>query len=251
MRANQISRYVSLAAIVLSAAMGQARADFSEYYSFPRQPGQTAFAFEADASGPYTTRANNWSIYSNHDITFSGPGGGSNLWASDSQLYLNSGVPSWYPLVTSLGTLEVSTVAPRDGFLSFDFTLSLSAASQVTAREGYFFIDGNKFTLPGGSGTISGIPLKAGDTFGFGVSVTRYQFGFVSAQLSVTNFAAPVPEPSSITLLIVGALLSVLIAYSPKHLTRRCSERRAVLMCKSYSVRRSFLTRAVADLESR
>ncbi len=218
--------------LVLFGGVG-AKADFTGYYSFPQNNGPNSFYYQALQNGAHTYVANGWSINSNEQHTIFGGLGYPSVYATDSRLIVDSGTPHVTPGVLCSGILEVSILAPSGGLFSFDYFLQLSTATMDSYRDGYYFVNGNKFALTEGSGTVSNVRLNAGDIFGFGVDmgafISRTQ---VDANLSITNFSAPVPEPQSFVLLLLGAGLFVLWALSA-HLM--CNGRRNSLAtaCRS------------------
>jgi hypothetical protein len=191
--------------VIALISSAQARADFTDYYAFPRHQGATAFSYTVNQGGSYTFVANNWSISSS--LSGWNPSGGPGspyVTATDSQLLFSTGSPFGVSGVSS--SLSVSTTAPAAGFWSFDFTLALSDPHFYASRGGYYFINGTGFALPQGSGTIDNIFLNAGDVFGFGVHASRAQQGVsTNASLTITNFSAPVPEAQPFVLLLIGA----------------------------------------------
>ncbi|MDQ6913232.1 MAG: PEP-CTERM sorting domain-containing protein [Verrucomicrobiota bacterium] len=211
-------KHILFALIIVLTGSGRARADFTDYYSFPSNSGPNFFYYQALVNGPYTFMANNWSIVSNEHATFGGiayP----YVSATGSQLVVDSGTPLVFPGVPASGRLEVSSVAPSAGFLSFDFTLSLSPFTSNGYREAYYFVNGSRFMLAQGSGSMSGVLLNPGDSFGFGVNMGAFVSNtYVNANLTVTNFSAPVPEPHSLALLLFGVGLFVICFRRKVHL---------------------------------
>ena len=205
----------------MTAAGGlTSRADLSGYYAFPPN-----FAY-SPGGGSRTQAFNNWSIFSN--ITWPAPAGGvasPTVSATISQLSLGSGEITNTPgHFNSATVLQVLSIAPASGLWSFDFSLGLRVTANGSSS-GSYVINGTEFALTPGSGTVSGVFLNAGDVFGFRIfasqSSTTLPGG--SAGLTVTNFSAPVPEPSGVTLLVVGVLTCFATGARRRHLTTRCS----------------------------
>lgn len=153
-------------------------------------------------AGPSVSTANNWTIYSNND-GFHLQSPTVSVFPPYEQFTLFSGYLISGP--THFSIVDVTTVAPAAGFLSFDFNLDLGTAFSSHA---YYIINGSEFALPAGSGSIANVPLNAGDIFGFGVNIgpqsTANQID-AHAILNLANFSAPVPEPSITALLVVAA----------------------------------------------
>lgn len=142
-------------------------------------------------------------------LTWTPPGGANPyVTATDSKLYLDSGYINSVPGHPGSGDVQVTATAPASGFWSFSFSLSLSPGSGSAA--GYYQINGSRFSLTGGNGTLTNIALNAGDVFGFGVGGSQYNSSLPGgeASLAITSFSAPVPEPSTVLLTFLG-LVSV------------------------------------------
>ena len=190
--------------VVIFALVGAAtsRGDFTDYYSFPANN----YLYMVQGSGASTHPANKWSIVSDLTWYASGGIGSPYVSASASQLFLDSGDIFGQPgHPSSYTNLQTLIAAPAAGLWSFDFTLSLSTTTNGSSS-GYYSINGTKFSLSAGTGTVSNISLNAGDTFGFGVFGEQFTTGITGgrASLSVRNFSAPVPEPQTFALLLFG-----------------------------------------------
>jgi hypothetical protein len=192
-------KHLLLTFVVTVAATVSSRADFADYYAFPQN------FLRVIGSGSQTYPANNWSIVS--DVTWTPSGLGSPyVSASPSQLSLDSGEIFGFPgQPGSYTILQVLSTAPSSGFWSFDFTLSLGTTTNGLSS-GSYVVNGMQFGLGAGSGTVSSIFLNAGDVFGFRIAGQQFSTGTPGgrAGLTVTNFAAPVPEPSTIALAVIA-----------------------------------------------
>lgn len=108
--------------------------------------------------------------------------------------------------------IQLSNVIAADGILSFDYSLSLTATG---AAEGFnyggYFLNGVLVKLSNGTGSVS-VPVSSGDTFGFeayaGLNCVTCPPPFNAAggtNMSITNFSAPVPEPSVVALFLCAS----------------------------------------------
>ena len=92
--------------------------------------------------------------------------------------------------------LSFQTTAAASGMLSFSYQLSLGNTFDDTA---VYAINGVQTSLTAGSNTVSGVMLNAGDMIAFEVTSGPQELAknIVSdVSLTVTDFIAPVPEPS-------------------------------------------------------
>ncbi len=190
-----------------------ARADFVGYYGFPDTNGSPGFFRDIGWSGTSVSTANNWKIYSNNDAprlqdaTVRVPAPGRQLEVFGGYLL---------PGLTHFNIVEVTATCPLDGLFSFNFTLDLGTP---VVSHAYYLINGAQFALSGPSGAVNNIPLNAGDVFGFGVSIGPASIPNhldAHATLTVTNFSAPVPEPSQLTFLLIGAVFIALARQAPR-----------------------------------
>jgi hypothetical protein len=109
------------------------------------------------------------------------------------------------------------SIAPT-GFNTFDFRTMVVAnytritfdynASVVGNGSVYWFTNYDSYNVISGAGTVSGLELSPGDTFGF--RLVSYNNGqpVNSAILTVSNLTASIPEPStSVGLMGITALM--------------------------------------------
>jgi hypothetical protein len=201
---------------------GTIRADFLGYYSFPDDLPNSPGVFFRNLTGQTETQpAGTWSIFSD------APGSGADLTVTPGTLSLDGGaVPEASGPTLYFNRVEVTDKAPAAGFFSFDFTLSLGTAN---ASHAYYLVNGTRFALSAGSGSVDNVSLNQGDIFGFGVDLgpncifcVPDQF-IPEAVLQVTNFSAPVPEPAAFALLVMGALIVALAGRRWISLIRRSS----------------------------
>ena len=203
---------------------GTIRADFSGYYSFPDNlPNSPGVFFQSLAGRTGTQAAGTWSIFSDNQTTGLAP----DLTVTPGTLSLDGGaVPNASGPTLYFNQIEVTNIAPAAGFFSFDFTLSLGTAN---ASHVYYLVNGTRFALSAGSGSVDNVRLNQGDIFGFGLDLGPNCISCVPDQfipegvLQVTNFSAPVPEPAAFALLVVGALIVALAGRRWLSLIRRSS----------------------------
>jgi len=103
------------------------------------------------------------------------------------------------------GTTDFTIAAPVSGMLSFNWNYT---SSDTGTYDGFNFLLNGSPTLLAtndtqGSGTFT-ISLNAGDVFGFEIYSQDNLFG--PGVVTISSFTAPVPEPSTISLLALGAV---------------------------------------------
>lgn len=102
------------------------------------------------------------------------------------------------------------------GILSFDYSLALRAPGGPSSWNfGGYLLDGVLTKLPAGTGSVT-LPVRAGDLFGFeayaSVNCVLCDPPLNTAgetTFTITHFVAPVPEPTTTTLLICGGGLAL------------------------------------------
>ena len=212
-----------LAPLVFSLLLSTAAADFSEPYAVP----SPAFAYNLGSS-PSSFPVGTWTLLQNKDVAFFMPvfyGNPSEINFDTSASTADTADHSYE--IQFLHTIEAT------GLLSFNYTITFPNASMFSVDQAGYTLDGVLTLLPAGSGSVS-IPVDGGDTFGFYVRAGASCFtcgpSFVSeTQMQVTNFSAPVPEPSVICLFL-ASIIGFLVAdcwrsYHQSGLTNRCSQR--------------------------
>ena len=133
------------------------------------------------------------------------------LQTNPSQIYIQTGIALPHGPQYSLD-LQFTHSIVASGTLSFDYTLSLLATGVAAGWNfGGYLLDGVLTQLPAGTGSVS-VPVRAGDVFGFEayakVNCVLCEPPFNTAgdtRLTITNFSAPVPEPSVSVLCFVAA----------------------------------------------
>ncbi len=186
-------RIILTLAIACTVARG-ALADFSGYYAVDPNPDSTGFYRVPQVTG--TTVANTWTISASMDA-FRLQDPYVNVFPLSHLTlfggYVATGGPHYI-------TVTLTNTAPVSGLWSFDFSLDLGTPSVSSA---YYFVNGTRYQLSAGSGSLTNIALNEGDTFGFGTSIgpsSIVNHFDAHATLQITNFSAPVPEPSTIAL---------------------------------------------------
>ena len=100
--------------------------------------------------------------------------------------------------------LDFSTSAAGTGMVSFDWSANLNPNAAGSAFAA-FVLNGSETDLttsPGTSNSTFSVAVTMGDTFGFRVGVSYAG----SAAMTITNFSAPIPEPSVMMLIASGAV---------------------------------------------
>jgi hypothetical protein len=111
---------------------------------------------------------------------------------------------------TALGDLSTdsfkfTTIAANSGLVSFNYNY---VADPAGLQSVFSFVLNSSETLiasTASSNSSFSLAVNAGDTFGFRlIDGSPYQFGSGSSSVSITSFSAPVPEPSSLSMLAAG-----------------------------------------------
>ena len=184
--ASRFGRYALAAATSASgaaalAAPSTARADFSSPYSV-----------NPPVNGPYTSAG----IYGNWTATFTGATGGSrNIDTTSAPVSLSLSDSS---AGSSSNQLDFNTTIAGAGSLSFDYNYAPGSGS----GSAQYVLNGTATTFPAVSGTITIPSVAAGNTFGFRLG----NYSGTAVSLTISNFAAPVPEPTVNALIAVGAI---------------------------------------------
>ena len=183
---RNFSRYLlATAAVGAVGAATAARGDFSSPYELtPPTPGNYTGANVNQTFGAWTGATDNLNATQPFTNTSGAP---SSLSLGDTgNIGLNS------------ETLNFTTTIQGNGSLQFDWTFTSTNFSQF----GYTL--DNVFTslASANAGSTTIVPVTAGDVFGFRV-VTTYNG---TSGVSISNFTAPVPEPSAAALAATGAL---------------------------------------------
>ena len=148
--------------------------------------------------------------------------------ADSSQVYIQTGIANVHGLQYSLD-LQLAHTILGTGTLSFDYSLTLQETTGIFAGFNYggYVLDGILTRLPAGTGSVT-FPVRAGDVLAFEAFGTANCFacdnGKIAAgaaTLTITHFAAPVPEPMTTTLLICGGGLALARARAGARLRTR------------------------------
>jgi hypothetical protein len=106
--------------------------------------------------------------------------------------------------------ISLTHIIAASGLLSFDYSVSfIQPNSQFSGDVAGYTINGQLTFLPEGTGSVA-IAVSQGDMFGFYLAagpqcVTCQPAWSSGTALDVTNFVAPVPEPSTFALLVCAA----------------------------------------------
>ena len=173
--------YSALAAGLLGFSMS-ASADFSGYYA----PANWLVGHAPDASTDFG------------GVDTTGAPGSITLIGSDSN-----------PAVETFSSVDFSIMAPAAGSVSFNWAYTSTDGFGAFYDPAGYRKNHDRFQLTddGGANSQSGlvsILVAAGDVIGFHVTTLDNQGG--SASLTISNFSAPVPEPTSVAMMALGLL---------------------------------------------
>jgi hypothetical protein len=191
-----------LVIVTLTFFPRQLNADFIPPYGVP-DPG--IFIPNNLPNRPSVTPVGTWTL--SVDSSLPGAFPYSLIQTRSSQVVINTGID----LHHGPDSLELQFTHPilATGTVSFDYSLSLLATGPAAGWNfaGYL-LDGALTKLPAGTGSIN-VPVNAGDVFGFeafaSVNCILCEPPFNTAgetTLTITNFNAPVPEPTTLALLV-------------------------------------------------
>jgi len=182
-------------------------ADFSGPYAVP-DPG--LFFPNNLPNRPAVTPVGTWTLSVDSSLPLAFPN--SYITTHSSNVVLNTGTDFNHGF-DSL-ELQLTNTIVADGTLSFDYVLDLLATGPAAVWNfGGYIVNGVVTNLPAGTGSVT-LPVSAGDIIGFDVygSVTCIQClpgnSAGSATLTITNFIAPVPEPTTTALFVSSAVLA-------------------------------------------
>lgn len=104
----------------------------------------------------------------------------------------------------SSGTTDYTTTAAAAGTVTFDWNYS-TADGPFWDTFGYLLNGSFTFLTDSPSNGTSTFNVLAGDSFGFRIATVDNGFG--RASVTISNFSAPIPEPSTVlSLLVLGGL---------------------------------------------
>jgi hypothetical protein len=198
---------VLLGLIAFILQLRSATADFSGPYAVP-SPG---FGYNLQSS-PSSFSVGTWTLLQNKDLSFPMPV----FYGNSSQVSFDTSASVARSFGHSYEIQLVNTVQAT-GLLSFNYTITFPNASMFSNDQAGYTLDGVLTLLPADSGSVN-IPVGAGDIFGFyikaGDSCVTCVPSFESdAQMQVTNFSAPVPEPSVTCLFLFGVVAFLYAGY--------------------------------------
>jgi hypothetical protein len=189
-----------LAPLVFSVLLSTAAADFSGPYAVP-SPAFFYFLGNSPSNFPVGT----WTLLQNKDPAFGMPV----FYGSPSQINFDTSASLARNAGHSYEIQLVNTVQAT-GLLSFSYTITFPNASMFSDDQAGYTLDGVLTLLSAGSGSVS-IPVDTGDTFGFYVRtgdtcITCSPSWVSDSQMQITNFSAPVSEPSVICLFLASII---------------------------------------------
>jgi hypothetical protein len=205
------SAFLATLAVVFFAR--RADADFSGPYAVPHRVYQAQ-------NLPADTQVGAWNL---HQSGFETISYGAGIIQTDSTgITFDTGATLDHSFSPSLDWQFTNTI-PATGILSFDYSLSLQATGPASGwNYGGYLLDGVLVKLPAGTGFIV-VPVQAGGIFGFeayaSVNCVTCPPPFDTAgatTLTIMNFSGPVPEPSTIELLLSGAAGFAVIRHKSK-----------------------------------
>ena len=185
----------------------QLKADFIPPYDVPQ-----GFVQPFNLSSGSVTPVGSWTLQINgtpSDYT------GSLFQTNPAQVFFSTGVSIIHSFTPAVD-LQLTHPILASGTLSFDYSLSLRATGSAAGwNYGGYLLDGVLTQLPTGTGSVT-LPVKAGDVFGFeayaAVNCVLCEPPLNTAgqtTFTITNFSAPVPEPSVLLLACAGAITMV------------------------------------------
>jgi hypothetical protein len=202
------SRYALAAAAIGSVAGAQkAGADFSGPYTLnPPANGTYTQANAAGTFGNWTSTLGLTTSPSSDAIVTNAP--------VSVQLQLGN---SQVPFVTD--NFDLTTTIQGGGTVSFNWNFVAGGGAPAGSGFGYL-LNGAFTSLATGTSaaSFSSVPVNAGDVFGFRLSA-NYN---ANDNVTITNFSAPVPEPSIVMLVASGAFALVAL----REVRRRRAARR-------------------------
>jgi len=194
-------------AIVALPLVSESRADFIAPYDVP-----TGFVQPHNFPDGAVIPVGSWTLNVSGDPLLYGI---SLVQTNPSQVSLTTGIPVLHG--SYFLDLQFTHTILGTGTLSFDYSLSLQETTGIAAgwNSGGYVLDGVLTQLPAGTGSVT-LPVNAGDVFGFEAFATGNCFGCGpggtilagATSLTITNFNAPVPEPTTVTLFACGAACS-------------------------------------------
>jgi hypothetical protein len=209
----RVKPFASLVAAVLTLMLfaHRASADFSGPYTFA--PNEGLITPSQFPVGQFMFNVGTWTLSGTTSPAFFN-GYGPYMQAVQTEFYFDTGSPrsdgNYFEEISLTHTIAAS------GMLSFDYSVSLgSPYSPLSGDVAGYKIDGDLTVLPVGTGSVN-VSVNQGDIFGFylyaGPRCASCQPSWDSQTvLDVTNFSAPVPEPSTLTLFIsAGASLAAM-----------------------------------------
>lgn len=183
-----------------SALSTDVRGDFSGPYSVPTQ------TYPFNWRPPTIIQAGTWTLATSGSITDSF--GNAYATSDPTQVMLSTGATAQHGFQAQL-QMTLSNTIVADGVLSFDYSIVLGATGQNQGTNyGGYALNGILFRLQPGTGLVS-LSVIAGDAFEFRAwaygSCYSCSPGFAGATaITITNFSAPVPEPTTTVLLSLG-----------------------------------------------
>ena len=214
----RLCRVAAILTIVAVSAFLQdrARADFSGPYALP----QSGLYFLS--STPASTAVGTWTLLNSNTHTYLN----AYFATSSSEVHFDTSISVLHDAGQFLDVQLTNTIA-ADGILSFDYSVSLFTTGPFSAvNYAGYTLNGALVKLPAGTGSVN-LPVNSGDVFGFdayaGPNCIVCQPAFAGGTtMTVTNFNAPVPEASTVTFFVSGAVGLALLRVSAK-ISRACA----------------------------
>ena len=188
------------ASITLALLTHRACADFSGPYAVPQG------GIFLPNNLPAVTAVGSWTLL--NSTTYAYPN--AYLLTYSTALYFNTGI-SIRHYGGDFQDLQLTTTIAASGMVSFDYSISLFTTGPFSAvNYAGYTLNGALVKLPAGTGSVN-LPVNSGDVFGFdayaGPNCIVCQPAFAGGtMMTVTNFNAPVPEASTVTFFVSGAV---------------------------------------------
>jgi len=203
MHAHRFAAAIVAATLMFTVSAQRVSADFSGPYTFA--PDDGLYTSSRLPSGSFTMSVGTWTLSG----TISPNWENGYMIAQASEFRFDTGPAKMDGNVFE--EISLTHTIAASGILSFDYSVSLgSPYSPSSGDVAGYKINGQLTVLPAGTGTVS-VAANQGDLFGFylyaGPECVNCQPAWGSqSMIDVTNFSAPVPEPTTTALLLCSGL---------------------------------------------